>query len=73
MALFGPQLIFTLIMFVLLTKLGKFYSLGRFILCHKLFRYLSPGNEELKKSVRTFYKNNSKLNQSTTKKVIYHL
>lgn len=59
--MFGPQLVLTVIMFVLLTKLGKFYSLGRYLLCHKLFRYLSPGAEELKKTVRTFYKNaNSK-------------
>lgn len=59
MAVFGPQLIFTVIMFVLLTKLGKFYSFGRFLLCHKLFRYLSPGAKDLKKSVRNFYKSSN--------------
>lgn len=51
MAVFGPQLIYTVIMFVLLTKLGKFYSFGRFILCNKLVRYLAPTSDELKKSV----------------------
>ena len=52
MAVFGPQLIYTVIMFVLLTKLGKFYSYGRFILCNKLYRYLSPSSDDLKKAVR---------------------
>ena len=56
MAVFGPQLIYTVIMFVLLSKLGKFYSLGRRILCNKLYRYLSPGSDDLKKSVRNYYK-----------------
>ena len=56
MALFGPQLIYTIIMFVLLTKLGKFFSLGRYLLCHNLFRYLSPGSDDLKKAVRNHYK-----------------
>lgn len=55
MAVFGPQLIYTVIMFVLLTKLGKFYSFGRFILCNKLFRYLSPSSEDLKKAVSCFF------------------
>jgi len=55
MAVFGPQLIYTVIMFVLLTKLGKFYSLGRYILCNKLFRYLSPNSDELKKTVSNFF------------------
>lgn len=59
MALFGPQLIYTVIMFILLTKIGKFYSNGRFLLCHKLYRYLSPNSNELKKSVRNYYKNQS--------------
>ncbi len=57
MAVFGPQLIYTVVMFVLLSKLGKFYSFGRFILCNKLYRYLSPGSDDLKKSVRNYYKN----------------
>ncbi|RMZ96064.1 transmembrane protein -like [Brachionus plicatilis] len=60
MALFGPQFIFTIIMFILLTKLGKFYSYGRYLLCHKLYRYLSPNSVELKKSVRTHYKSQTK-------------
>lgn len=67
MAVFGPQLIYTVIMFVLLSKLGKFYSMGRWLLCRKLFRYLSPNSEDIKKSVRNFYKSttgkNKKLNR----------
>ena len=67
MAVFGPQLIYTVIMFVLLSKLGKFYSLGRYLLCNKLYRYLSPNSEDIKKSVRKFYNTqtskNKKLNR----------
>jgi hypothetical protein len=57
MAVFGPQLIYTVIIFVILAKLGRFYSLGRYLLCHKLYRYLSPSTDELKKAVRLHYKN----------------
>lgn len=61
MAVFGPQLIYTVIMFVILAKLGKYYSFGRHLLCNKLYRYLSPGSDGLKKAVRNHYKNvNSK-------------
>lgn len=67
MAVFGPQLIYTVIMFVLLSKLGKFYSIGRWLLCRNLYRYLSPNSEDIKKSVRNFYKSttskNKKLNR----------
>ena len=67
MAVFGPQLIYTVIMFVLLSKLGKFYSFGRYLLCNKLYRYLSPNSEDIKKSVRKFYNTqtskNKKLNR----------
>ena len=59
MALFGAQLIYTVITFVVLTKLGKYYSLGRFLLCNRLFRYLSPDSDSLKKTVRAYYKNNA--------------
>jgi hypothetical protein len=61
MALFSAQLIFTVIMFVLLTKLGKYYSFGRYLLCNKLFRYLTPSADDLKKAVRNHY---NKLNHS---------
>lgn len=61
MALLGPQFIYTMIMFVLLAKLGKFYSHGRYLLCNKLYRYLSPNSAELKKTVRSHFKNQSKL------------
>lgn len=67
MAVFGPQLIYTVIMFVLLTKLGKFYSFGRFILCNKLFRYLSPSSEDLKKAVRNHYKSATQKNKKLNK------
>ena len=56
MALFGAQLIYTVVMFLLLSKLGKFYSFGRYLLCTKLYRYVCPGSEDLKKSIRNHYK-----------------
>lgn len=59
MAVFGPQLIYTVIMFVMLSKLGKFYSIGRYILCTKLFRFLSPSSDDIKKSVRKFFKSST--------------
>lgn len=59
MAVFGPQLIFTVIMFVLLSKLGKFYSIGRYLLCTKLYRYLSPNSDDIKKSVRKYYQSHA--------------
>lgn len=59
MAVFGPQLIFTVIMFVLLSKLGKFYSVGRYLLCTKLYRYLSPNSDDIKKSVRKYYQSHA--------------
>ncbi len=57
MAVFGAQLVYTLIMFLLLTKLGKFYSYGRYLLCHKLYRYVCPSTEDLKKAVNNFFRN----------------
>lgn len=60
MAVFGPQLIYTVIMFVMLSKLGKYYSIGRYIMCTKLTRFLSPNSEDIKKSVRNFYKSTKK-------------
>ncbi len=61
MAVFGPQLIYTVIMFVMLSKLGKYYSIGRYIICTKLFRFLSPNSDDIKKSVRNFYKSGLRL------------
>jgi hypothetical protein len=57
MAVFGAQLVFTVIMFLLLSKLGKFYSFGRYLLCNKLYRYVCPSTEDLKKAVNNFFKN----------------
>ena len=69
MAVFGPQIIYTVIIFVILTKLGKYYSLGRFLLCYRLFRYLSPDSDTLKKTVRNHYKANGKHTNLFKKKV----
>ena len=67
MAVFGPQFIYTIVMFVFLAKLGKYYSFGRYLLCNKLFRYLSPSSDDLKKAVRKHYQTvNAK---STNKKL----
>lgn len=63
--IFGPQLIYTVIVFVVLTKLGKYYSLGRFLLHYRLFRYLSPSSDDLKKAVRNYYKSVQGKNNTT--------
>ncbi len=72
MALFGAQLIYTVLMFLLLSKLGKYYSLGRYLLCNKLFRYVCPGSEDLKKSIRNHYKS-SKFQFKFKKPSVQHL
>ncbi|KAH9504683.1 hypothetical protein Btru_062567 [Bulinus truncatus] len=48
MAVFGIQVIFSLAMFTFLHKMAPYYSLGRWIMSKRLFRYLHPTNEELK-------------------------
>ncbi|CAE1251040.1 Transmembrane protein 161B,Transmembrane protein 161A [Acanthosepion pharaonis] len=48
MAVFGLQMIFSLVAFTFLQKLSRYYSFGRWILSNRLVRYLHPTNEELK-------------------------
>ncbi|CAL1534128.1 unnamed protein product, partial [Lymnaea stagnalis] len=48
MAVFGVQVVFSLVMFTFLHKLAPYYSIGRWILSKRLYRYLHPTNEELK-------------------------
>uniref|UniRef100_G3MM91 Transmembrane protein 161B n=1 Tax=Amblyomma maculatum TaxID=34609 RepID=G3MM91_AMBMU len=48
MALFGVQIIITMIMASVLQKLSPQYSISRWIICTRLIRYLHPSDEELK-------------------------
>uniref|UniRef100_A0A023GGB2 Putative conserved plasma membrane protein n=1 Tax=Amblyomma triste TaxID=251400 RepID=A0A023GGB2_AMBTT len=48
MALFGVQIIITMIMASVLQKLSPQYSISRWIICRRLIRYLHPSDEELK-------------------------
>lgn len=48
MALFGVQIVVTMIMASVLQKLSPQYSLSRWIICKRLIRYLHPSDEELK-------------------------
>ncbi|XP_059154541.1 transmembrane protein 161B-like [Physella acuta] len=48
MAILGVQVVFSLVMFTFLHKLAPYYSIGRWILSKRLYRYLHPTNEELK-------------------------
>lgn len=48
MALFGIQIVITMIMASVLQKLSPQYSISRWIICKRLTRYLHPSDEELK-------------------------
>lgn len=48
MAVLGAQFVFSITMFSFLQKLSPYYSFGRWILSHRLVRYLHPTDEELK-------------------------
>ncbi|XP_037517399.1 transmembrane protein 161B isoform X2 [Rhipicephalus sanguineus] len=48
MALFGVQIVITMIMASVLQKLSPQYSISRWIICKRLIRYLHPSDEELK-------------------------
>uniref|UniRef100_A0A1E1XM00 Putative conserved plasma membrane protein n=1 Tax=Amblyomma sculptum TaxID=1581419 RepID=A0A1E1XM00_AMBSC len=48
MALFGVQIVITMIMASVLQKLSPQYSISRWIICRRLIRYLHPSDEELK-------------------------
>ncbi|XP_012941495.1 transmembrane protein 161B [Aplysia californica] len=48
MAVLGAQVVFSLVTFTFLHKLAPYYSIGRWMLCGRLLRFLHPTNEELK-------------------------
>lgn len=48
MVLLGVQFVITLVVVLFLQKLGPYYSLARWIMNNKLFRYLHPTNDQLK-------------------------
>ena len=55
MAIFGLQIVISVIVFCFLTKLTKYYSFGRWLLCKGLFHYWPPTNEELKTAIKQRY------------------
>ncbi|UJR37977.1 hypothetical protein I4U23_030659 [Adineta vaga] len=55
MAIFGLQIVISLVVFCFLTKLTKYYSFGRWLLCKGLFRYWPPTNEEFKQAIKQRY------------------
>jgi len=74
MAIFGLQIIISLVVFCFLTKLTKYYSFGRWLLCNGLFRYWPPTNDEFKQSIKQRYakeSNNKSKKQSNILKS-YH-
>lgn len=48
MALFGVQIVITMVMASILQKMSFRFSLSRWIICKRLVRYLHPSDEELK-------------------------
>ena len=55
MAIFGLQIVISLVVFCFLTKLTKYYSFGRWLLCKGLFHYWPPTNEEFKQAIKQRY------------------
>lgn len=55
MAIFGLQIVISLVVFCFLTKLTKYYSFGRWLLCKGLYRYWPPTNEEFKYAIKQRY------------------
>ena len=55
MAIFGLQIVISLVVFCFLTKLTKYYSFGRWLLCKNLFRYWPPTNDEFKQAIKQRY------------------
>ncbi|KAK6987026.1 hypothetical protein BgiMline_016701 [Biomphalaria glabrata] len=64
MAVFGVQVVFSLVMFTFLHKMAPYYSLGRWIMSKRLYRYLHPTNEELKQLSSGNVPGKSNTNQS---------
>ncbi|CAF0925025.1 unnamed protein product [Adineta steineri] len=73
MAIFGLQIVISLVVFCFLTKLTKYYSFGRWLLCKGLFCYWPPSNEELKQAIKQRYtkETNTKSKKSNLSKS-YH-
>ena len=74
MAILGLQIVISLVAFCFLTKLTKYYSFGRWLLCTGLFRYWPPTNEEFKQAIKQRYgkePNNKSKKQSIVSKS-YH-
>ncbi|CAF1054784.1 unnamed protein product [Rotaria sordida] len=74
MAIFGLQIVISLIVFCFLTKLTKYYSFGRWLLCKGLYHYWPPTNEEFKQAIKQRYakeSNNKSKKQSNILKS-YH-
>lgn len=74
MAIFGLQIVISLVVFCFLTKLTKYYSFGRWLLCRGLFRYWPPTNEELKQAIKQRYakESNSKSKKQSNISKSYH-
>ncbi|CAF0753017.1 unnamed protein product [Didymodactylos carnosus] len=64
MAIFGLQIVLSLIVFCILTKLTKYYSIGRWLLCKGLYRYWPPTNDEFKTAIKQRYKEPGKIKKS---------
>ena len=47
MAVLGIQVVFSMVMFTFLHKLAPYFSIGRWLLSKRLYRYLHPTNDEL--------------------------
>lgn len=74
MAIFGLQIVISLVVFCFLTKLTKYYSFGRWLLCKGLFRYWPPTNDEFKQAIKQRYakESNSKSKKQSNISKSYH-
>ena len=70
MAIFGLQIVISLVVFCFLTKLTKYYSLGRWLLCKGLFCYWPPTNDEFKQAIKQRYAKES--NNKSKKQLNIH-
>ncbi|ESO12572.1 hypothetical protein HELRODRAFT_63383 [Helobdella robusta] len=69
MALFGVQVVFSMIVAFLLSKFTGQYSFGRWILCRKLARYLHPTDDELRKIAGSSGQGSNKQHNKSYKKL----